>query len=1167
MSDPSRASTSASALAAALCLALWLGAGAPAGGAAPAAAAGVVGPDGTALAAAGVAGAAGVAAAGHVAAGAGDAGATYVAGRLVVKLRGEGPRAVRGCLECARAEGRALRELTTDDSDSLDVLHARLGVRALRPFFRVRPRGLAARAGATPPDFSQVYVLELPPDVDVEAAAELYRRDPHCAYAQPDYWMQAQVAPDDPFFSSSGAWGQIERDLWGLERLRLEAAWDVSLGEGALVGVVDTGVDFDHPELAENVFVRPGEDLNRNGLVDPNDFNGLDDDGNGFIDDIRGFDFVSSVDRNGDGDFDDPEDVIDANPMDDNLHGTHVAGTIAAVGFNGFGILGAAPRAKVLAVKALDASGVGRLTDLARVLIYAAESGADVINNSWGCATRCPSQPLLEDAVRLARALGSVVVFSAGNQADDVAFFSPQNMAETIAVAASTPDDGVASFSNFGAAVDLAAPGAGSGEPPPEFAPSQNILSLRSGFGGGRGDPRLVVQERFLRLAGTSMAAAYVSGLAALVRARSPELDAEQVTEALRVTADDIGPPGRDVATGAGLPNAAAAVELEAVPDVRAELSEPPSGASLRQRVLRVPIVGTAAGADFRDYAIFFGRGSTPVEWIPLGAPRSAPVEDGLLAEWTVEGLPDGSYVLRLVVTSTDGLSFERIAALTLRNREGRQISQSDANSWGAELSGDLIAWWDSVAQFRAQVFLSDLATGRTLQTSQGTFFGKLPSLSGTTLVWSQVFEGTLDIAGCSYERATGTCPQRRITSTFQLEDNARVSGTRLIWVGETATGFSILSCEVDPETGACPPRRITFQPGDQLFPALDGNRVVWLQASQTTSDSEIQLCDLDPVSGACPVRSLSGGRVLPRDADVSGDRVVWADEAGAVLCEYDANAGACSTLLALSPSSPSSDPAISGDRIAWLGGPGSSELLFCQLDPIRGICPAQRIGVSTGRLFQPDVDRNRVAWSEAPVGGPVQVRLLALPTLAPIGNREVVEGERLRVPVSANDPSGGPIALAAEQSDGEPLEALGAEFEDFGDGSGLLSWEPASSQVGTHAVTIRATDVAGLEVYETILIEVRGINHPPVAVVQRVHVAHDGGPVELDACRSFDPDGDALEFRWEDAAGRVIARDCRFAAPAGGERPVQRLRLIVSDGELEDSARVVVIHPPRGKR
>src|SRR5262249_49304108 len=156
-------------------------------------------------------------------------------------------------------------------------------------------------------------------------------------------------------------------------------------------------------------------------------------------------------------------------------------------------------RAHILPVKGFDANGGGTIDGLARGILYAAENGADVINNSWACVARCPSDPVAEDAVIRAHSLGAVVVFAAGNSTDDVAHFSPQNRPEVIVVGASTPNDTRAFFSNSGF-LDVMAPGAADDVPPPAFEPFRNILSLKAATCNAElCPPELVVGGRYLR--------------------------------------------------------------------------------------------------------------------------------------------------------------------------------------------------------------------------------------------------------------------------------------------------------------------------------------------------------------------------------------------------------------------------------------------------------------------------------------------------------------------------------------------------------------------------------------------------------------------------------------------------------------------------------------------
>ncbi len=268
--------------------------------------------------------------------------------------------------------------------------------------------------------------------------------------------------------------------------------------------MVDSGVDYNHGDISSNIWV--------NNLEIPN--NGKDDDGNGYIDDVKGWNFDS---RNN-------------NPMDGYGHGTHVAGTIAAVGNNSKGIIGVAPKAKVMALKGLGDDGSGSIENLANCLKYAADNNADIISNSWGVPGDID---LITDAVNYAIAKGCVVIASAGNENYDAVSSCPANIENVVAVAATDQNDKRCYFSNYGRKVDISAPG-GNGERDP-----YNILSLLStnhipDFNS------LIVGSSYLRIGGTSMACPHVSGLAALVMSHFPAYNMNQVIRQTVCTADNI---------------------------------------------------------------------------------------------------------------------------------------------------------------------------------------------------------------------------------------------------------------------------------------------------------------------------------------------------------------------------------------------------------------------------------------------------------------------------------------------------------------------------------------------------------------------------------------------------------------------------------------------------
>jgi len=430
---------------------------------------------------------------------------------------------------------------------------------------RAKYASRAARASVTGdlPDLSHVYILSLPEGTDILAACKSYSANPAVEYAVPSSMMQPQSVANDPFFSSRGSWGNSVDDMWALKRIKADVAWDTAQGNGVVVAVVDTGLDYNHVDIAPNVWSNP---LEAAGVP------GVDDDGNGFRDDVRGWHFDYPQAYNG-------PYVSNNDVMDSTGHGTFVAGIIAAVGNNGTGIVGVAPRARIMPVKAFSdswsmSSGADPDSPFANAILYAAYNGADVINLSWGCS-ECFNAPTIKDAVAVANALGAIVVASAGDRASDVRDAFPAMIQDVITVSSTDVNDDHSIYSNRGFFVDVAAPGGNSGLSWNNAPDLVSILSLAIA------QPLLpesaIVSPGYIRSAGTSASAAYVSGVAALVLSANPALTREQVISIIRHSAEDqVGNPAKDTSgydpyLGWGRINAARAVSMAASPP-----SDPP---------------------------------------------------------------------------------------------------------------------------------------------------------------------------------------------------------------------------------------------------------------------------------------------------------------------------------------------------------------------------------------------------------------------------------------------------------------------------------------------------------------------------------------------------------------------------------------------------------------
>ena len=279
------------------------------------------------------------------------------------------------------------------------------------------------------------------------------------------------TTPNDPYYSKQ----------WAQTYIKPEKLWAYTKGEGVVVAVIDTGVDYTHEDLAENIWINTKEIAN----------NGIDDDANGFVDDIRGWDFVKNTGFS----CASSEDCADEDndPSDRNGHGTHVSGIIAAVENNAKGISGIAPKAKIMPLRAGYSTGFSaylKTSDIIDALTYAINNNADVINMSFAGA----ELNVLGDLLSLADKLGIVLVAAAGNSTSSAPTY-PAGLPEVISVGALALDNTQASFSNYGDTVDIAAPGSW-------------ILSTT---------PRNLYEYK----SGTSMASPCVAGVAALIKAKN----------------------------------------------------------------------------------------------------------------------------------------------------------------------------------------------------------------------------------------------------------------------------------------------------------------------------------------------------------------------------------------------------------------------------------------------------------------------------------------------------------------------------------------------------------------------------------------------------------------------------------------------------------------------
>jgi len=404
------------------------------------------------------------------------------------------------------------------------------------------------------------------PDGELEKILEELNARPDILYAEPNSVYYAQALP--PVYNTVI---ELEAAQWGLAKIQAPGAWDIETGNSkAIIAVVDSGVDLSHTDLAANIWVNTGETSS-----------GLDSDGNGYIDDINGWDFV-------DGDNDPNPDVAEE------WHGTHVAGISSASGSNG--AAGLAYGSSIMALKVLSYRNVdgsmtvsGDTADIAEGIIYAADNGALIINMSLGADA---PNSVLENAIKYASNAGVILVGASGNANDTIVYW-PAAYAEVIAVGASDKSDNRADFgggagSNYGSALELMAPG----------------VDIRSTMPGGG----------YANSQGTSMAAPFVSGLAALAvsyyEEKNQSWDGEMIRDLLIRHADGLsggGYPYRDSETGYGRINAQTMMTFIDAGGFRVDPSEPLSYPNPFNPELQTLMLVLSSGntSEVREYKIF----------------------------------------------------------------------------------------------------------------------------------------------------------------------------------------------------------------------------------------------------------------------------------------------------------------------------------------------------------------------------------------------------------------------------------------------------------------------------------------------------------------------------------------------------------------------------------
>ncbi len=421
-------------------------------------------------------------------------------------------------------------------------------------------------------------------------------------FAQPNYYYYiCDYTPDDPYFVDDGNYlPEMGPDQYGSFIANAPAGWEISTGDpDVLLCIIDSGVDVDHPDLSANIWINPGEDIDSDGvLYDYDDLNGIDDDGDGFVDDLFGYDFVggnigastddvSEEDWNPDIHYsgDDGWGIPDPScgngiaespytPPDMGVgHGTHCAGIAGAVMDNEIMFAGAAGHISLVPVRIMNPEGSGLSSDMAAGIEYAAIIGADVASMSFG-GMFGSSDPAVESACNYAHDEGVALIVASGNEGGMFGVSSPASLPTTLAVGSFNHSLARSSFSNYGAELDVLASGGESdmwtGEMS-EVVWSTFVISV-----AGAGTTAYAAGDHTIEgEAGTSMACPQAAGLAALIKSVNRTLSPDSVYSIMRNTAQDVGTAGWDAETGYGIIDfgealAAASADVEETPKPQA---------------------------------------------------------------------------------------------------------------------------------------------------------------------------------------------------------------------------------------------------------------------------------------------------------------------------------------------------------------------------------------------------------------------------------------------------------------------------------------------------------------------------------------------------------------------------------------------------------------------
>jgi hypothetical protein len=536
---------------------------------------------------------------------------------------------------------------------------------------------LARGLGREDEILGRIVKINFSENLDVANLNNMLSNDPDIEYIQLANTYQVDFVPNDSLVSQQ----------WALEKIKAFDAWNITQGaDTVLLTVIDTGIDYEHPDLTNKIFINQGE-TGIDQFGNDKRSNGLDDDGNGFIDDFRGWDFTDRLgfpfDSTG-GDY----LGWDNDPYDDQGHGTYISGIAAAESNNLYGIAGTAPFVKVLNLRAFDPGGYGEEDDVAAAILYAVMMKSKVINMSFGDNA---FSYVLRDVIRYAYSQGLVLVASAGNSGSSAPHY-PSGYSEVICVGNSTREDFVAGSSNYGSTIDLVAPGS-------------SVLTTSR-------------ENGYVEISGTSASSPFVSAAASLILSKN-NFTNEEIKQILKSTSDDIGESGWDIRSGAGRLNLFKALSVTAPSVIKFNTPTQDYATSGNS----IPVNISVLSPYFTSFSLELGTGFNPEEWTSLVSDQQNQIFNSEVLNLDVSGFSDTVYTLRLIVNQTTG-----------RTLEERVNFHIDRSAPVAELVSVIPAFYGNKTTILASVYTDDPSVVRMYYRLYGETEFNFITLDGFTI-------------------------------------------------------------------------------------------------------------------------------------------------------------------------------------------------------------------------------------------------------------------------------------------------------------------------------------------------------------------------------------------------------------------------------------------------